>query len=169
MCVAGKVHDVNNKLASFAVALVVTFASAFLLSAEAGSDEKSSPVLVVHGVGYPPIKAQSLAHAHLMAKRAAIIDAYRNALAETGAVKVDDDTLYTGISGFVKDITILDEEYLGDGGIRITAKVPLKSINVSSAGIGKTSKEQMWTGKEPVKITLEIWYKIIEESVRIEP
>lgn len=150
------------------VVSVVLFASAFFIPAEAASDEKSGSVLVVHGVGYPPIKAQSLVQAHLMAKRAAIIDAYRNALAEAVTGNYNDDTVYEGISGFVKDIIIMDEEYLGDGGIRITARVPLQSINVSSAGISKTSKRQRGTGQEPVRVTLERWYKIIKESVRIE-
>ncbi len=136
-----------------------------MAESKGGQEDES---LIVHGLGYPPIRAQSLAQARLMAKRAAIVDAYRNALVEARVENYSEDALYTGLSGFVKEITVLNEEYLEDGGIRITARVPLQNVKVSSAGIGKTSKWPRGTGQEPVRVTLETWYKIIKQSVRIE-
>ena len=157
-----------NKAAFLTVVLFFLIASAFLFLAEGRCGQDNDNALIVYGLGYPPIRAQSLAQARLMARRAAIIDAYRNALAETGVENYSEDALYTGLSGFVKELTITNEEYLEDGGIRITARVPLQNVKVSSAGIERASKQPGWTGREPIRITLERWYKIIKQSVRIE-
>lgn len=118
-------------------------------------------------MGYPPIKASSMAQAHLMAKRAAIIDAYRNALASAGIENYSENTLYTGLSGFVKGLTILEEEYLEDGGIRILARVPAENIDLSYNTVTKSKKpEETWFG--PLRVTLKEWFNIIKKLVKIE-
>ena len=145
------------------------FLSAFALfsSAMAVSDRENSKdnFIIVTGTGYPPIKAVSVAQAHLMAKRAAIIDAYRNALISSGEENFSDNNLYTGLSGFVSGLTIIDEEYLEDGGIRIRARIPEQNISVSSHAVpGKLHETRLG----PIKVSMEQWYKIINKLVKIE-
>lgn len=141
--------------------------SPFLHSAEAGESRNSNglDVLTIEGIGYPPIKAQSEAQAHLMAKRAAIMAAYKNTLAATGSREYEDDALYSGLSGFVKDFKVIKEEYLKDGGVKILISVPVKSIRVPSK-TAYTKSTAAILG--PLSVTLDEWYKIIRDLVRIE-
>ncbi len=148
-----------NRTAVTILVLLFLIAPAVLLSGQRGGD-----AFVVSGIGYPPIKAHSPAQARLMARRAAIIDAYRNALALAGSAELDERNLYTGLSGFVKGMTIIEEEYLKDGGIRIVARVSSGDINIKSKGMmGQTEGE---TG--PSRVTLTEWYRIIGQIVKIE-
>lgn len=132
-----------------------------------GSTDSDS--IIVSGIGYPPIKAQSKAQALLMAKRAAILDAYRNALRVVfGEVsETYDKTFYENLSGFVKGMKIIGEDYLGDGGVRIKAIISLNDITIFQKGkpvIGAFSEKQ----GSPEKVTVEEWYRIISGMVRIE-
>ncbi len=148
--------------------LTVFFAAlAFMLSAGAvsGKTDNRDETFTIEGIGYPPIRASSVAQAHLMAKRAAVVDAYRNALARAGVSNYNDNTLFTGLAGFVRGLTIIEEEYLEDGGIRILARVSAKDVNVSSGSISKKPKET-WLG--PLKVSLDEWFKIIKRLVKIE-
>jgi hypothetical protein len=121
--------------------------------------------LVVTGIGYPPIKAQNAAQARLMARRAAVLDAYRNALAGSGTANGDEKAFYSGLSGFVKGLVIENEEYLEDGGIRILARVPLRDVTVSAKASRSDTDRQ---GRKPSPVPLKEWYKIIENSVKFE-
>lgn len=128
-----------------------------------------SDSIMVYGIGYPPIKAQSKAQALLMAKRAAILDAYRNALrVVSGEVsETYDKTFYENLSGFVKGMKIISEDYLGDGGVRIKAIVSLKDLTIfqkDKSVIGAFSEKE----GSPEKVTVEEWYRIISGVVRIE-
>lgn len=127
-----------------------------------GSDERT---LEVSGIGYPPIKAESAAQARLMARRAAILDAYRNALSAAGAAGNDEKAFYSGLSGFVKGLTIEKEEYLGDGGLRIIAKVRTGNVTPSTTAPHDRRPERRGG---PSAVTLNEWYRIIEGSVRFE-
>ncbi|MCL5023426.1 MAG: hypothetical protein M1497_08700, partial [Nitrospirae bacterium] len=121
--------------------------------------------LEVTGIGYPPIKAQNAAQARLMARRAAILDAYRNALAGAEAQGYDERTFYTGLSGFVKGMTVENEEYLGDGGIKIRARVRTGGVLVSP---GTQKKKAGVTRNGPSPVPLDKWYAIIKRSVKFE-
>lgn len=150
-------------ITSLAFLLVMMADPALLYSTEGRSNQDNA--LAVQGLGYPPIKTQSAAQARMMAKRAAIIDAYRNALLSGGGANYNEDNFYVGISGFVKDMTITEEEYLNDGGMRITIKVPLKSIAVTS---GTAYKKPQENRPGLSKVSLNEWYRIIESMVRFE-
>lgn len=138
-----------------------------LCSAEAGEfrNSNSADVLRVEGIGYPPIKAQSIAQAHLMARRAAIINAYRNALTATAVQEHDDNVFYSGLSGFVKGLIVLKEEYLKDGGVRVVVSVPVKNITVSAKSVYEETGDAV---SGPLSVTLDAWYKVIRELVTIE-
>jgi hypothetical protein len=137
----------------------------FPASVEDARHASGPEYLVVNGIGYPPIKAQSEAQARLLARRAAVIDAYRNALATKGAKDHEEGDFYAGIQGFVKGMTIVEEEYLEDGGIRVVAKVPATDTHVTS---GTTYEKTQETGGGPSRVSLDEWYRIVNKSVKIE-
>jgi len=156
------------KITVYLFLLAVLSFSVLLLSADSGSGQDSSnnDTIVVSGMGYPPIRAENAAQARLMARRAAILDAYRNALAATGSSNSDEQTLYAGLSGFVKGLTVEREEYLEDGGVRIFAKVSGRSLVVTPRPTREGVTEKNRGGPSPVP--LDEWYRIIERSVRFE-
>jgi hypothetical protein len=153
----------NMKIMTSAL-LILFLALPSLLSATEDRETGNS-TLEVSGIGYPPIKAQNVAQARLMARRAAVLDAYRNALAGSGTANGDEKTYYSGLSGFVKGLVIDKEEYLEDGGVRIRGTVPAGNIAVSSGTTGKGTTEK---GGTPSQIPLDEWYKIIDRSVRFD-
>jgi len=147
-----------------AYAFLLAFLAVVPLWGSANSDS-----VIVSGIGYPPIRAQSEAQALLMAKRAAILDAYRNALRiVSGEVsETYDKTFYENLSGFVKDMKIISEDYLGDGGVRIKAIVFLKDLTIfhKDKVVTRPLSENQ---RSPEKVTVEEWYRIISGMVRIE-
>lgn len=118
----------------------------------------------VQGLGYPPIRAENAAQARLMAKRAAVVDAYRNSLAGKTAQGQGSDLRYEELSGIVSGMTIIKEEYLKDGGIRITAKVQNNTIQPSADSEIRRSDSR----RGPQAVTLDEWYSIINNLVRFE-
>lgn len=148
---------------------IVAFAVAFypVLSPEAGTGrDDNGDTMMVSGLGYPPIKAENPAQARLMARRAAILDAYRNALSRAGGPGADENSFYTGLSGFVKGMTIEREEYLEDGGVRIIARVPKGNAALFQGAKDKLGPARPAAG--PSSVSLEQWYKIIERSVKFD-
>ena len=126
--------------------------------------------LIFHGIGYPPVKAENKAQALLMARRAAILDAYRNAIRSRfdSTVSNSEGSYYERLDGFVKGMTIVAEEYLEDGGIKITASVPEVSIFVppkSEYSKKKTGGSAPSRRLGPVTVTIKEWFKIIEKVV----
>lgn len=146
-------------------AFMVAFSPGLSAGAESGHFSDND-TLTVSGLGYPPIRAENAAQARLMARRAAVLDAYRNAMAGAGGPNADENTFYTGLSGFVKGMIVEREEYLEDGGVRLFAKVPRKNIAVSQKATRRGGAETL--KGEPSPVPLEQWYRIIERSVRFE-
>lgn len=120
--------------------------------------------ITVQGLGYPPIRAESETQAHLMARRAAVVDAYRNSLAGKNAQGRGADIQYHELSGFVSGMTIIKEEYLKDGGIRVTAKVPNSAV-LPSAGSDMRKSDSR---RSIQSVTLDEWYLIIRNLVRYD-
>lgn len=136
----------------------------FIISVALGEES-----VVVQGIGYPPIRAENSAQARLMARRAAILDGYRNAFRED--FKTQDEEggdYYLRLSGFIKGSEIIKEEYLSDGSVRVTLRVYAKE---ATKAVKRDKKEPSFDkkgieGDKPKSISLEEWYKVIQGMVK---
>jgi hypothetical protein len=91
------------------------------------------------GTGAPPEKYYGKPQARPMALRAAQVDAYRNLLETVQGVQIDaqttvkdfaveSDIINTAISGMVKGAQIVKKEYLSDGTVEVTVRMPLSGV-----------------------------------------
>lgn len=149
---------IASKITAAGITLVILISCLpFSTSVEGGT-------FTVQGIGYPPIKAENSAQAWLMARRAAIIDAYRNALkGDNYSENHDAGRFYTGLSGFLRGARLLKEEYLSDGGVVVTMEVPAGSIY---RDIWHGWKDRGFSSDGgPEKVSLDEWYRKIEPYV----
>ena len=103
-----------------------------------------------------------------MARRAAILDAYRNALkisSDEASENRDDKSFYENFSGFMKGMKIVSEEYVNDGGVIIKARISVHDIfllrNDKKKGDDIPERQGV-----PHGVTIEEWYKIISDMVK---
>jgi len=101
-----------------------------------GSINWSAGFIEAKGIGAPPDKYLGKINARPMALRAAKVDAYRNLLEITKGVQVDSrttvkdfavesDVINTQVEGLVKGAQIIDQQYLSDGTVEVTLRMPL--------------------------------------------
>jgi hypothetical protein len=86
--------------------------------------------ILVTGKGYPPNKNLSSAQKHLLAKRAATIDAYRVLASTVNGVS---DYIIGGsgvvqASGFVKGAEIYDVKYFANGKVEVDVVMPVSFL-----------------------------------------
>ena len=62
-------------------------------------------------------------------------------------------------------MTVMEEEYLEDGGIRVVAKIPAKDIHAMPGPAPEKTQE---TAGGPFRVSLDEWYKIVKKLVKIE-
>ena len=88
------------------------------------------------GIGAPPERYMGKPNARPMALRAAKIDAYRNLLEVTKGVRVDSTTIVRDftvesdiinaqVEGLVKGAMVANQEYMSDGTVEVTLRMPL--------------------------------------------
>ncbi len=123
---------------------------------------------LVQGIGYPPVKAKSKTQALLMARRAALLDAYRNTVGgqEEGREAFPERDAYQGFSAFVRGIELVDEALLADGGVQVTVRVSSGNLREVTSSKGPGRKPEAYAG--PRRISEKEWYGIIERMVRFE-
>lgn len=121
--------------------LVASCASAF---AAAGTDWESS-VIEVEGTGVAPANARNAVQARMMARRAAVVDAYRQIAEQIAGVQVDasttvedmavsSDVIKTNVSALVQGARIVDEKTVEGGqGYTVRMQVPLFGVTKSVA------------------------------------
>lgn len=99
-----------------------------------------SNVIRATGGGVAPANAVSIAQARMMARRAAITDAYRQLAEYVGGVNVNaettvdmamvqSDVVKTRVQASIKGARIVDEKVTGDGGYEVTMEVPMFGIS----------------------------------------
>jgi len=91
------------------------------------------------GIGAPPEKYYGKPNARPMALRAAQVDAYRNLLEVTKGVQIsshttvrdfvtESDVINASVEGLIKGAKIMNKEYLSDGTVEVTLRMPLSGI-----------------------------------------
>ncbi len=153
--------------------ILVAFLSVGLSLCCAQYLQAADSTVTIQGIGYPPIKAVNKRQALLMARRAAVLDAYGKILwhrtDHSTAKKVDNYFLH--LSGFVRGLNITDEELLPDGGVRIKATVEQPGFIAARPSTGRKSvkKQEDFNLKfAPKIITRQQWFKVISSMVTFE-
>lgn len=139
-----------SKLATalFAAALLLcmTAASAFAASSSttaSGVNWEDSKIQA-QGMGVAPTRARTAAQAKMMARRAAMVDAYRQLAELAKGVNVDGETtvedmevtsdiVKTKVSAFIRGARVIEEGAMDDGGYYVTMEVPLYGVSDSLA------------------------------------
>ncbi len=121
--------------------LMIGSAVASAAEAQSGMDWDTATV-TAEGYGVAPATAYSAAQARMMARRAAIVDAYRQLAEQIKGVNVDatttvgnmmvtDDTVTTKVSAFVQGARIISEKAGNDGSYTVTMRVPVYGVTNS--------------------------------------
>jgi hypothetical protein len=111
------------------------------------------------GIGAPPQRYIGTPQARPNALRAAQVDAYRNLLEVVNGVRVDStttirdfavesDVINTQVQGVVKGAKVLKQEYLSDGTVEVTVRMPL-SGNFASVIIPRILEKKKLTLQKP--------------------
>ena len=101
-----------------------------------GSVNWSAGYIEAVGIGAPPDRSIGKINARPMALRAAKIDAQRNLLEITKGVRIDSqtvvkdftvesDVINTQVEGLVKGAQVVKQEYMSDGTVEVTMRMPL--------------------------------------------
>lgn len=112
----------------------VIAASAFTFAPSVEAADISTGIIVADGYGAPPDN-MATPRGQLMARRAAIVDAYRNLVTEVNGVQVDADTtvansatsndiIHTHVAGVIKGAKVVSENF-ADGMYRVTVSLPV--------------------------------------------
>lgn len=112
-----------------------SFAPGSFADFQPGVRWKDNAVVAV-GTGAPPAYAAHPAQAESLARRAAVVDGYRNLAERICGVQVDaytslensvikNDTSETRVSGLIKDAQIVQERRLDNGGYQVLVAIPL--------------------------------------------
>ena len=121
--------------------LAAGFGTCFAL----GVDWDSNMITAI-GVGSAPAYAIKPGQANALARRAAVVDAYRNLASIVYGVEVENhttveqltvkkDTIKTAVAGIIRNARIVDEEQLDDGNYQITLSMPIFGQNSLAAAV----------------------------------
>lgn len=129
-------------LALVAAMLVVSMAT--VLAAE--NVDWNSNVIRATGGGVAPAGARTMAQARMMARRAAITDAYRQLAEYVGGVNVNaettvdmaavqSDVIKTKVQATIRGARIVSEGVTSDGGYEVTMEVPLFGVSSLASAV----------------------------------
>ncbi|MBU0652630.1 MAG: LPP20 family lipoprotein [Proteobacteria bacterium] len=128
-----------------------------------GSVNWSEGYVEAVGIGAPPQRNIGTPQARPMALRAAQVDAYRNMLEVINGVRVDSTTMIkdftvesdiinTQVQGMVKGAKTMKQEYLSDGTVEVTVRMPL-SGNLASVIVPKILEKRQAAPQAPAPAT----------------
>lgn len=134
----------NSKFMICAAVMMFTVMLAMTASAFAAGTDWEASTITAEGSGVAPPNAYNQVQGRMMARRAAVLDAYRQLLEMAKGVDVDasttvenmmvtSDVIRTHVSGIVNGARIVDERDLGGGAYAVTVSMPLFGANNSLA------------------------------------
>jgi hypothetical protein len=117
-----------------------------------GVDWNSNMITAI-GVGSAPEYAIKPGQANALARRAAVVDAYRNLASIVYGVEVENhttvaqltvkkDTIKTAVAGIIRNARIIDEEILDDSNYQVTLSMPLFGKNSLSAALWQQTSDE---------------------------
>ncbi len=139
-------------------------------AAEIGAAETKAAQKTVQGIGYPPIKSVTKIQALLMARRAAILDAYSKLVWRSG--ERAEESFFVHLSGFIRATKIISEELLPDGGVRVTMSLePGMASHVSPPLERHTIRVNPILQRRqigPKQVSQEEWFELISSMVTFD-
>ncbi len=126
------------------VTMLLIASMATVLAAE--NVDWNSNVIRATGGGVAPAGARTMAQARMMARRAAITDAYRQLAEYVGGVNVDSqttvdmaavqsDVIKTRVQATIRGARIVSEGQTSDGGYEVTMEVPMFGISSLASAV----------------------------------
>ncbi len=126
------------------VTMLLAASMATVLAAE--NVDWNANVIRATGGGVAPANARSIAQARMMARRAAITDAYRQLAEYVGGVNVDSETtvdmasvqsdvIKTRVQATVRGARIVAERQTSDGGYEVTVEVPMFGVSSLASAV----------------------------------
>ncbi len=114
----------------------------------------NSNIITAIGIGSAPEYAIKPGQANALARRAAVVDAYRNLTSIVYGIEVENhttveqltvkkDTIKTAVTGAIRNARIVDEEQLDDSNYQITISMPLFGKNSLSSALWQNSDDSM--------------------------
>ena len=118
-------------------------------------------VIRATGGGVAPSRARTQSQARMMARRAAIVDAYRQLAEYVGGVNIDSETtvemaevtsdvIRTKVNATIRGARIVSESVTSDGGYEVTMEVPMFGVSSSLASAVMERPSAVETFPEPV-------------------
>ncbi|SFT59928.1 hypothetical protein SAMN02910356_01240 [Selenomonas sp. GACV-9] len=127
-----------------AMTAIMVFSMATVFAAANDNVDWDNSVIRATGGGVAPSRARTQAQARMMARRAAIVDAYRQLAEYVGGVNIDGETtvnmaevtsdvIRTRVNATIRGARIIKEGVTSDGGYEVTMEVPLFGVSASVA------------------------------------
>ena len=135
-------RGLSKMLAIMALAALVAVSSATSVFAAEGVDWNDQ-VITVQGMGVPPANTVNAAQARMLARRAAVVDGYRQLAEAVKGVNVDsettvenmmvtNDTTKTKVSACIQGARVVSEQVV-EGGYMVTMQVSMFGVSNSLA------------------------------------
>ncbi len=132
------------------------------VSAFAAETDWNASVITVEGMGIPPANAYNAVQARMLARRAAMVDAYRQIAEAVKGVNVDSETTVenmmilsdrttTRVNALVQGARIVEEYAIPEGGYAVKMQVPLFGVSnsVASAVMERPTKMEAFPPQVP--------------------
>ncbi len=126
-------------LAVLTVSSAVVWAEGKAPKSASGEVNWKAQVIRAKGAGAPDVRAQNAAQARLGAERAALLDAFRNLLAQVKGISVDGDRrmsdvmqrdeIRSRVEGVVNGYSIVDKRYYSDNGVEVEIEVTMAALS----------------------------------------
>lgn len=148
--------------------LVLSMLAVFLVSTtgvqamESESLNWQDSTITVIGMGVPPTNARNRIQAMMMARRAAVVDGYRQMAEVVKGVNVDSETTVenfmvtsdvtrTKVSALIQGARIVGERQTPEGGYEVTMRISMFGVNDSLAAAVMPRNETVETFPDPVQ------------------